>query len=161
MGAKKPPLDLEARKKAGIQAAAEVKADTVRSFTRHKFTPEKISKELSLLAFSDMKDFIEVDTDGSVKAISFDRLKGGRTRVIKKIRERRRILSKADGDTVLESTFEFELYDKLGALELGAEIVGVKTNKVEIPQLDSALNIILHKPGDDGEHQEVTVVKPE
>ena len=80
-----------------------------------------------------MADFIQVDEQGSVKPLSFDELKKHKSRIIKKIREKRRILNGDGDDTILEDTFEFELHDKLSALKEAICILGLKApDKLEI-----------------------------
>lgn len=106
--------------------------DTVQIFRKEGVTARKIAKEIALVAFSDMADFVQVDESGSTKPIPFNQIKQGKTRIIKKIREKRRILEgkgpkgSKDDDVVLEDTFEFELIDKMDGLRLGAECLGLK-----------------------------------
>lgn len=101
--------------------------DTVQIFRKEGVTARKIAKEIALVAFSDMADFVHVDESGSVKPIPFDTIKNGKTRIIKKIREKRRILDgKGKDDVILDDTFEIELIDKMDALRLGAECLGLK-----------------------------------
>lgn len=104
----------------------EVICETRRQFERAGFKVPKIARELALIAFADMADFIQVDAEGSVKPLSFLDLKKNKSRIIKKIREKRRILNGKEDDTILEDTFEFELHDKLEAIKLAVEIIGIK-----------------------------------
>lgn len=123
----------------GKEAARFAACDTVAIFKREGVTARKIAKEISLLAFTDIADFVQVDDCGSAKPIALDEIKKDKTRAIKKIKEKRRILSapgKSNDDTILEDTFEFELYDKLDALRLGAECLGLK----KPPQIQANIN---------------------
>ena len=115
------------------QIVADVFADTRKAFEKAGFTAEKIAEELALIGFADMADFVQVDEQGSVKPLSFDELKKNKSRIIKKIREKRRILDSEGEDTILEDTFEFELHDKLSALKEAILILGLKApEKLEI-----------------------------
>ncbi len=115
------------------QIVADVFADTRKAFEKAGFTAEKIAEELALIGFADMADFVQVDEQGSVKPLSFDELKKNKSRIIKKIREKRRILNGDGEDTILEDTFEFELHDKLSALKEAILIMGFKApEKVEL-----------------------------
>lgn len=107
------------------QIQQEVFAATQEAYEKAGFTSKKIARELALIAFADMKDFVQVDEQGSVKPISFNELKK-KSRCIKKIREKRRILNSNDDDTILDDTFEFELYSKLEALSIAIDILGIK-----------------------------------
>jgi len=102
--------------------------DTVQIFRKEGVTARKIAQEIALVAFSDMADFVQVDEAGSIKPIPFDLIKKGKTRIIKKIRERRRILEGKGpkDDVILDDTMEIELIDKMDALRLGAECLGLK-----------------------------------
>ena len=77
---------------------------------------KKLIKELKDIAFSNMADFVDVDDYGIVRAKSLDEIKRSKSRLIKKIREKRVIKSTSEGDQVLDSTFEFELYGKIDAI---------------------------------------------
>ena len=118
------------------QIQQEVFPHTQAAYKKAGFTSKKIARELALIAFSDMKDFVQVDEQGSVKPIAIDSLKS-KSRCIKKIREKRRILNGKDDDTILDDTFEFELYSKLDALSMVVDILGHKAPKqVQFPDED-------------------------
>lgn len=107
--------------------------ETRMAFEKAGFTAEKIAEELALIGFSDMADFVQIDEQGSVKPLSFDEIKKNKSRIIKKIREKRRILNGDGEDTILEDTFEFELHDKLSALKEVILILGMKApEKIEL-----------------------------
>lgn len=110
----------------------EIFKETEQKFHKAGFTAKNIAREYALVAFSDISDYIQVDEQGSVKPISFDSLHPNKTKAIKKIREKRRILNGKENDTILEDTFEFELHDKLEALKEGTNLAGLKpTDKHE------------------------------
>jgi len=89
-------------------------------------------REIALLASSDMADYVRVDEGGAVQVIPLDQLPEGKTKAIRKLKERRVIKSTTEGDQVMESTLEFELYDKLKGLELLARHHSLLHDKQEI-----------------------------
>ena len=109
------------------ELSEEATAEIQKPF-REEFAPGRVARELALIAFADMRDYVQVDEAGAVKPLGFDDLKPDRSKVIKKIREKRKILqTKGESeDIVLEDTFEFELWDKLEALEFGAKLAGLE-----------------------------------
>ncbi|MFA5322856.1 MAG: terminase small subunit, partial [Smithella sp.] len=90
--------------------------------SRAMVNQDEVLKELALIGFADMADFIKVDEGGGVCAIPLEQLKSGASRIIKKIKEKRIIKScqgskdKPSEDMILESTYEFELHDKVKSL---------------------------------------------
>jgi hypothetical protein len=125
--------------KAGRESRDELFNERRSEIEKAGGTLRKLAKELVLIAFSDITDYIEVAQGGEVRAIAFDNIKKHKTRVIKKIREKRRILNtRGDGeDTILESTFELELYDKLDALKYLCKLRGDEpANKHELTGKD-------------------------
>ena len=93
---------------------------------------ERVIAELELLGFSDMGDFVEVDEGGAVRAFPLGTLAEGKSRIIRKVKEKRTIKSTAEGDQILESTYEFELYDKVKPLETLARHHGLLHDKQEL-----------------------------
>jgi len=93
---------------------------------------ERVIAELELLGFSDMGDFVEIDEGGAVGAFPLDHLAEGKSRIIRKVKEKRTIKSTAEGDQILESTYEFELYDKVKPLETLARHHGLLHDKQEV-----------------------------
>lgn len=93
---------------------------------------ERVIAELELLSFSDMGDFVEIDEGGAIRAFPLDTLSEGKSRIIRKVKEKRTIKSTAEGDQILESTYEFELYDKVKPLETLARYHGLLHDKTEL-----------------------------
>jgi hypothetical protein len=119
----------------GMMAGEKVTCETRRQFERAGFTIRKIAQELALIAFSDIQDYIKINEGGMVEAYPLDQLKKGKSRAIKKVREKRRILNTPGDkeDVILDATYEFELYDKLSSLDLAVAILGIKKpTKVEL-----------------------------
>ncbi len=126
------------------------------------FSPAFLSRELKLIAAQDMADFIEVDKKGVCRVRSLSELRPGRSRIIKKIKQRKKTRFKSKKEKLVEVTTEFELHDKLDAIRLGAEISGAKRSKMELSGKDGApLSVIVHPPGEEkGAPGEVEIVKP-
>jgi phage terminase small subunit len=112
--------------KAAIEAAIEERKKRI------TVTGDMVIAELALIAFAGMKDFVEIDEGGAIRAFPLDSLAEGKDRIIRKVREKRTIKSTADGDQVLDSIYEFELVDKIKSLELLARHMGLLHDKTEI-----------------------------
>jgi phage terminase small subunit len=112
--------------KAAIEAAIEERKKRI------TVTGDMVIAELALIAFAGMKDFVEIDEGGAIRAFPLDTLAEGKDRIIRKVREKRTIKSTADGDQVLDSIYEFELVDKIKSLELLARHMGLLHDKTEI-----------------------------
>jgi phage terminase small subunit len=96
--------------------------------TRFLSTRERILKELSLIGYSDMGDYLS--EDGYIRVHNLKELPPQVTRAIKKLRFRRILLKKADKTEVLEETCDFELYDKTVALTLMGKELGMFRTEV-------------------------------
>ena len=116
--------------KAYIRAAVDAEIEERKK--RITVTGDMVIAELALIAFAGMKDFVEIDEGGAVRALPLDTLAEGKDRIIRKVREKRVIKSTAEGDQVLDSTYEFELCDKVKSLELLARHLGLLHDKQEI-----------------------------
>lgn len=116
--------------KPNIQAAIS-KAISSRA-AKNEMDADATIREIALLASSDMADYVRVDEAGAVTVIPLDQLPEGKSKAIRKLKERRIIKSTAEGDQVMESTLEFELYDKLKGLELLARHHSLLHDKQEI-----------------------------
>lgn len=112
--------------KAAIEAAIEERKKRI------TVTGDMVIAELALIAFAGMKDFVEIDEGGAIRAFPLDSLAEGKDRIIRKVREKRTIKSTAEGDQVLDSIYEFELVDKIKSLELLARHMGLLHDKTEI-----------------------------
>lgn len=107
-------------KNVTVQKAVEVGKRLIAK--RIMINQDEVIKELALIGFADMKDFVTVDSGGSVCVNPLDTLGENKSRIIKKIKEKRTIKScqgtkdKPSEDVILESTLEFELHDKVKSL---------------------------------------------
>lgn len=89
-------------------------------FNKVELEGMNVIRELALLSFSDIKDYITVDEDtGAVKINNLDNLPGKASKAIKSIKEKR-VIREGKGkapDMILDNTLEFTLWDKNKALE--------------------------------------------
>jgi hypothetical protein len=112
----------------------EVLSSTQEAFKKAGFTAETIAEELALIAFSDMADYVSIDDGGALQAIPFEEMKKGKSRVVKKVREKTTITENKDGSHIFKnSQVEYELHDKLGAIRDVIGVLGLKApEKLEI-----------------------------
>lgn len=134
-------IDLN-REKAAVRAGYSAKSARTQAYTlmqnpdvikamdagkkliaeRAMINQDEVIKELALIGFADMQDFIKVDESGCVTVLPLESLPKGKSRIIKRVKERRIIKAcqgtkdKPSEDTVLEATLEFELHDKVKSL---------------------------------------------
>jgi phage terminase small subunit len=102
---------------------------------RTEITQDNVLKELALIAFADMKDYIEILDDGSVQAKTWDQMPEGASRAVCEVREVRRIMTAGKGkgeEVLLECRIGYRHYDKLRALELLGNHLGIWKNKTEV-----------------------------
>jgi len=124
--------------------AAAVQAAMVERSKRTEITQDMVVRELALIGFADMADFVKIDDSGMIQALPLDTLAEGKSRIIKKVREKRVIKSTAEGDTVLDATYEFELCDKVKSLENLGRHLGMFVEKREI-DFKQPLNLTIKK----------------
>jgi len=106
---------------------------------RTEITSDKVLTELSLLGFSDLAHYLDVNTAGLVKVKSLNDLPPGISKAIKKIKQKTSIRYGADGATIQDAWLEVELYDKPRALELIGNHLGMFAKKgSENEQVDLA-----------------------
>lgn len=114
-------------------------------------TPRKIIKEIKELAFSDLKNHITVDEGGAVIAKPLDQI-GNKSKAVKKIREKSVIAENKDGSVLYKtSTIEYELHDKISALDQAMGLHGMKKpvkQEVKIQGLEDVLRTIHGKRTD-------------
>ena len=129
-------IGVENLTKPSIKAAIDAEIEERKK--RITVTGDMVIAELALIAFAGMKDFVEIDEGGAIKAFTLDRLAEGKDRIIRKVREKRVIRStkgtvdNPDGDQILDSTYEFELHDKVKCLELLSRHLGLLHDKQEL-----------------------------
>lgn len=118
-----------------VKIAALIEEGLARLQKKTEVTAEKVINELALIAFSDMADYVTVDTDGSVQVKPFEQMPPGASRVISKLKERRRILGSGEGDgkdVILDSILELAHHDKVAALMGLGKHFGIFKEKIEV-----------------------------
>lgn len=104
---------------------ANIRAIIDRHFADMGITADRILAEQAALAYTDMKDYADVGDGGGVTFKSFDTL-GAKTKAIRKIKEKRRIIAQTEGEgneVIIDSQVEVELYDKQKSLDTLAKHV--------------------------------------
>jgi phage terminase small subunit len=122
----------------------EIQKQIKQRSARTEITQDMVVKELAKIGFADMSDFVTIDESGMVQANPLDTLEEGKSRIIRKVREKRVIKSTAEGDHVLDATYEFELCDKVKSLELLGKHLGMFTEKRDI-NLNQPLEVTIKK----------------
>lgn len=114
------------------EAANIAISKTAAALDRAGVTESKIIQEFKIIAFSDLKNHVEVDEGGAMCAVPLDQM-GRKSRAVRKIREKSTITESKDGQTLSKySTVEYELYDKLAALEALAALRGMKIKNITL-----------------------------
>lgn len=108
-----------------FDTVAEMQKEKLKVIETAGGTLKKIAEELCHIAFSNIKDYIEIAEGGEVQALPFDKIKNGKSKAVKKIKEHTRITEAEDGSRLYkDSTLEYELYDKVSALKELAKLRG-------------------------------------
>jgi len=115
-----------------IQARiAELKAERNE---RTRVTQDRVVKELAMLGFSDLKNYISIDPlTGVIKAKGFEDMPPGESRALKAIKEDRAIKEDADGKGVtVYDKVSFVMHDKVRVLEILARHLGMLVERHEL-----------------------------
>ena len=106
-----------------------------------EITAERVLKELALLAYADMRDYCEIQEDGSVRAKTWDEMPEGASRAVREIKEVRRIMGSGEGgkEIVLECRMGYKHHDKIKALELLGNHLGMWKDRQEHTFTDSEI----------------------
>ena len=126
-----------------VHIRAAIEAGKAEISKRNLVKQDEVIRELTLIGFADMADFVTVDRTGSVRANPLDTLEDGKSRIIKKIKEKRTIRLSDDGDQALiDSTLELELCDKVGSLRTLLEY----TTPAEPQKVDVTVTALTNMP---------------
>jgi len=104
---------------------AEIEARKVRLSVK----ADQVIQELAIIAFAGIKDFVEIDASGAIKARPLDSLGEGKSKAIKRVKDNRVNKSTSEGGTSRKGTFQIELHDKVRCLELLARHLGLVHGK--------------------------------
>jgi len=97
---------------------------------RTQVTQDMVLKELMLIGFSDLADYLSIDENtGVIIAKSFDEMKEGKSRALESIKEDRAIKEDAKGEQVtVYDKVTFKMHSKIRALELLGKHLGMFTD---------------------------------
>jgi len=101
-----------------VDVAEKIQILNSKRFNAAELQGLQVIQELALVAFSDIKNHIEIADGGEITAKTFTDMKSN-SRAIKSVKEKRVIREARDGseDQIIDSTFEFQLWDKNKALD--------------------------------------------
>lgn len=127
---KKREKELENWKESG----KETRSETIQLLDKAGLTDEAIFKELALMGLSDIADYLTIDEGGALQAKTFEEMEKGKSRAVKKVREKTTITENKDGSHIFKnSQVEYELHDKIEPLKIAIAIKGLNApSKVEI-----------------------------
>jgi hypothetical protein len=127
---KKREKELENWKESG----KETRSETIQLLDKAGLTDEAIFKELALMGLSDIADYLTIDEGGALQAKTFEEMEKGKSRAVKKVREKTTITENKDGSHIFKnSQVEYELHDKIEPLKIAIAIKGLKApDKLEI-----------------------------
>ncbi|MCJ7828615.1 MAG: terminase small subunit [Dehalococcoidia bacterium] len=111
-------------------------AQTKRS-ERLEITLDKWLRELAIIGFSDIENYINIDDYGCIVAKTFEQMPKDSSRALEVCEEVRTIKEdpgtkdKKGEATILNSRIRFKLHDKLGALEKIGKSLGFLKDKID------------------------------
>lgn len=136
-------------KEAGNQAGQELTDSRISAFDRIGLTFDRIARELKSVALSDIADYVTVDEGGAMQAVPLDSITKRKRAAIRKIKEKTNIAESKDGETIFKtSTIEYELYDKLGAIEKVLKLRNDYPTEKQDLNLNGTINVITGVPRD-------------
>jgi len=92
---------------------------------RTKITQDMVLRELAILAFSDFKNYGQIDNDGGLEFYPFKKIEEEKTRAIKSMKEVSGAQSHSMG---------LKLHDKVKPLELIGKHLSMFNEKLEFPK---------------------------
>ncbi|KKL75091.1 hypothetical protein LCGC14_2058350 [marine sediment metagenome] len=101
---------------------------------RTRVTQDRVVRELALIGFSDLKNYISIDElTGVITAKGFDAMPPEESRALKSIKEDRAIKESPDGkDVTVYDKVSFTMHDKIRALEILAKHLGMLVERHEV-----------------------------
>jgi phage terminase small subunit len=117
-----------------VDIFSEIRAAKKKREEETDITAEMVLRDIALIAFSDIRDYVEIQGDGSVRAKTWDEMPEGASRAVKEVKEIRRIMGRGeDGkEIVFECRLGYKLHDKLKALELLGNHLGMWKDRSEV-----------------------------
>lgn len=101
---------------------------------RTKVTQDRVVRELALIGFSDLANYIDIDPNtGAIRAKGFEEMPAEESRALQSIKEDRVIKEDAKGDKVtVYDKVSFKTHDKIRALEILARHLGMLVERHEV-----------------------------
>lgn len=101
---------------------------------RTRVTQDRVVRELALLGFSDLQNYITIDKlTGAIQAKGFEDMPPEESRALQSIKEDRAIKEDANGKGVtVYDKVSFKMYDKIRALEILAKHLGMLVERHEV-----------------------------
>jgi hypothetical protein len=128
-----------------VEAGIEARQETLAAFAKAGFSVESIAKELALLGFSDIANHLTIDDEGAMQMLSIEEM-GKHSKAVKKVKEKTVITESKDGNELYKtSQVEYELHDKLGALEKAICIMGLKAPEKYNVTVDGSIEALLQE----------------
>jgi len=116
---------------------ARIKAAIARVMKRREkkleITADKWLRELAILGFSDLADYIEINADtGAIRAKAFEEMPETKSRALESIQEDRIVREDAKGEqSIVNEKIKFKLHSKIDALKTIGQHLGFLKDKVE------------------------------
>jgi len=117
-----------------LEIQNQIKKDMDRRSERTEATQDDVINEITMIALSDIADYIDIDEDtGVIIAKPFNKMLSGKSRVIQSVEENRAIKESADGKQVtVYDKIKFRLWDKMKALPMLAAHLGLDINTLNV-----------------------------
>jgi ribosomal protein S13 len=128
------PIDPE-RRKAAEDACTNLWQE---AFKKLGITAEKRAKELKDMGFSDVRDYFKVTDEGDLRALPFEKIKNGKTKAIKRIRQ---TVTQSETEGVIKVHTEYEFYDKLAVLKEISDLCGDRPAEKQRHEFDLPDNV--------------------
>lgn len=129
-------------KKGNIQEAI-ARAQAKRA-EKLEITADKWLRELALIGFGDIANYMTIDEGGSIIAKTFEEMPADASRALEYIEENRTIKESADGtdSNILNNKIRFKMHDKLKALEMIGKALGFLKDEMKV---SGGLEVTLRK----------------
>lgn len=132
MAAKRKESTPDIGKKHRDELMAKTAETYQKQLAQNGVTLPKIIKEYAVIAFSDIQNHITIDESGAIQAQPLEAM-GKHSRCVRKVKEHTTIKESADGSAVFkDSRVEYELYDKLKALDALREFGWPVTQQMDV-----------------------------
>lgn len=131
---KKTARSIGQRLLTNVDIKKEIQKARKRREKRTEIKQDRVLFELALIAFSDLRDYVDIDLDtGAIKAKGFEEMPTEVSRVLRAVKEDRVIKEDADGKkTTVYDKIKFELWDKMKALEMLGKHLGMFIEKIAV-----------------------------